>query len=340
MGKKSLDEGQLNIGIDLGTSRSAISASNGKKSWVESYVGWPKDFIAQKVVGAPVLFGAEALEHRLSLDLHRPLERGILKDGTARDAEAVKELIRHLIQLVKPREATKIRAVVGVPAECFKASKLAIKSAVSDFVDSVMVVSEPFAVAYGLNALDNAMVIDIGAGTTDFCIMHGAVPSDEDQRTMLMAGDYIDLQLQRLLEEHYPHADFNLNMVRRFKEQHSFVGRFNGAVKVEIPVGGKPTEHDVANEVRRACESILASLVETTLELIAKFDPEYQQRIRSNVILAGGGSQIRGLGEYLTTALAEYGSCNVRCVDDPLFSGADGALALANEMPEEYWVEA
>jgi rod shape-determining protein MreB and related proteins len=339
MSKKAMDEGYLNVGIDLGTSRSAISASNGKKRWIESYVGWPKDFIARKVVGAPVLFGAEALEHRLSLELHRPLERGVLKDGTARDEEAVKELIRHLLQLVQPKEATRVRAVVGVPAECFKASKVAIKKAVADFADSVMVVSEPFAVAYGLNALDNAMVIDIGAGTTDFCIMHGAVPSEEDQRTLLTAGDYIDHQLYGLMKERYPEADFNLNMARRFKEQHSFIGHANGAVRVEIPVKGKPTEHDIGDEVRRACESILASLVETTQELIANFDPEYQQRIRSNVILAGGGSQIRGLGDYLTTSLAEYGSWQVRCVEDALFGGADGALALANEMPEEYWVE-
>ena len=32
------------VGIDLGTSRSAIVASNGQRAWVESYVGWPKDF--------------------------------------------------------------------------------------------------------------------------------------------------------------------------------------------------------------------------------------------------------------------------------------------------------
>ena len=55
----------LRVGIDLGTSRSAISADNGKRKWVESYVGWPKDFIAQKVLGEPILFGADALEHRL-----------------------------------------------------------------------------------------------------------------------------------------------------------------------------------------------------------------------------------------------------------------------------------
>ena len=192
---KAVEEKMI-VGIDLGTSRSAISASNGKKKWVESYVGWPKDFIAKKVVGAPILFGEEAVSHRLSLDLYRPLKNGVIKEGTARDEEAVKELIHYLISLVQTKkDAAKVRAVVGVPAESFKVNKVAIKKAVAEYAEALLVVSEPFAVAYGVNALDNAMVIDIGAGTVDFCIMHGTVPTEDDQRTVLTAGDYIDQQL-------------------------------------------------------------------------------------------------------------------------------------------------
>lgn len=343
MPKKSVEkavEEKLVVGIDLGTSRSAISAINGKKKWVESYVGWPKDFIARKVVGAPILFGEEAVQHRLSLDLYRPLKNGVIKEGTARDEEAVKELIRHLISLVQAKkDKGKIRAVVGVPAESFKVNKVALKKAVSEYADALLVVSEPFAVAYGVNALDNAMVIDIGAGTVDFCIMHGTVPSEDDQRTVLTAGDYIDQQLFNFMEERYPHSDFNLNMVRRFKEKYSFIGEPDKQIKVEIPVDGRPTSHDITEEMRRACESILPAIVESTLELIAKFDPEYQDIIRKNIILAGGGSQIKGLDDYLENVLDEYGPSKVTVVEDPLFSGADGALALAQDMPEDYWTD-
>lgn len=343
MPKKSTEkavEEKLVVGIDLGTSRSAISAINGKKKWVESYVGWPKDFIARKVVGEPILFGEDAVQHRLSLDLYRPLKNGVIKEGTARDEEAVKELIRHLISLVQTKkDEGKIRAVVGVPAESFKVNKVALKKAVSEYADSLLVVSEPFAVAYGVNALDNAMVIDIGAGTVDFCIMHGTVPAEEDQRTVLTAGDYIDQQLFNFLEERYPHSDFNLNMVRRFKEKYSYIGEPDKQIKVDIPVDGRPTSHDITEEMRRACESILPAIVESTLELIAKFDPEYQDIIRKNIILAGGGSQIKGLDDYLENVLDEYGPSKVTVVEDPLFSGADGALALAQDMPEDYWTD-
>jgi rod shape-determining protein MreB len=343
MAKKSTTKAadkQLLVGIDLGTSRSAISADNGKKKWVESYVGWPRDFIARKVVGKPMLFGEEAVKHRLSLDMYRPLKNGVIKEGTARDEEAVKELIRHLITLVQnTKNAEKIRAVVGVPAESFKVNKVALKKAVAEFAESLFVVSEPFAVAYGVGALDNALVIDIGAGTVDFCIMHGTVPAEDDQRTVLTAGDYIDQQLFTFLEERYPDADFNLNMIRRFKEQHSFVGTADKEVEVEIPVEGKSTMHNITDEIKRACESILPAVVESTLELIAKFDPEYQDAIRENIILAGGGSQIRGLADYLEKTIGEYGPTKIKIVDDPLFGGADGALELAREMPEDYWTE-
>ncbi len=328
----------LNIGIDLGTSRSAISASNGNKNWVESYVGWPKDFVARKVLGKPILFGEDALDNRLSLEIFRPLENGVIKDGSERSEAAVKELIGHLIQNAKANNGyKKARAIVGVPSESFKANKIAIKRLVADFADEIMVVTEPFSVAYGLDALNNAMVIDIGAGTMDFCIMSGTIPTEEDQRTVFTAGDHIDHLLQTYLHERYPDADFTLNMVRRFKEEHSFIGEPENEVHVEIPVDGKPTMHDITSEMRRACESILPGLVETMLELIAKFDPEFQRKVRSNIILAGGGSQIKGLRNHIEQVLKEYGPCNVHIVSDPLFGGADGALALATDMPPEYW---
>lgn len=327
----------LRVGIDLGTSRSAISASNGKRKWVESYVGWPKDFIAEKVLGEPILFGADALEHRLSLDLYRPLEHGVIKEGTTRDEEAVRELVAHLLDLVEVKESQTVYAVVGVPAESLRSNKMAIKRAAEEFVDSLMVVSEPFSAAYGRQILDNAIVVDMGAGTIDFCIMHGSMPADDDQRTIVKAGDYIDQQLFNMMKEKYPDSDFNMNMVRQFKEDYSFVGKTKGSVEVEIPVGGKLMLHDITEEMQRACESVLPSIIENTLELISRFDPEYQGVVRENIILAGGGSQIRGLDKAIEVALQEDGPCTVTCVEDPVFAGSDGALSLAEDMPDQYW---
>lgn len=326
----------LFVGIDLGTSRSVVSASNGSRKWVESYVGWPKDFVAKKMLGQRVLFGDDALSHRLSVNLCRPLENGVLKEGTEQDEAAVQELIGHLIGMVGAAPEDEICVAVGVPAEALKVNKLAIRNAVSAHAKKLMVVSEPFAVAYGVGALDNTMVIDIGAGTVDFCIMHGTVPAEEDQRSLITAGDYVDQQLYKLLTERFPEADFSLNMVRRYKEKHGFVGEIKRRIKVEAPVEGRVTEFDITEEMRKACESIMPAIVETTMDLIADFDPEFQEQVRQNIILAGGGSQISGIDGYLTAAMKKFEPCQFTCIDDALYAGADGALQLATDMPEEF----
>jgi rod shape-determining protein MreB len=288
------------------------------------------------MLGKRVLFGSEALEHRLSLTLSRPLQNGVIKEGTERDETAVRELIAHLIGMAEAGPADEICVAVGVPAEALKVNKQAIRNAVSDLAKKLMVVSEPFSVAYGLGALDNTMIIDIGAGTVDFCIMHGTVPLEEDQRSLLTAGDYVDDQLFKLLTEKHPEADFTLNMVRRFKEKHGFVGDPKRRIKVEAPVDGKFTQFDITEEMRKACESPMPAIIETVIDLIASFDPEFQESVRNNIIVAGGGSQITNLDSYLTDAMKQFEPCKFTCIQDPLYAGADGALQLASDMPEEF----
>ncbi len=337
-GKKNGEIAQvLHVGIDLGTSRSAIVASNGQRHWEYSFVGWPKDFIARKMLKKEVIFGAEAIDHRLSVDLVRPLEYGVIRDGTQRDEEAVRQLIHHLINLVQAEKGQKIYAAVGVPAEALTANKLAIREAVREYADTLMVISEPFAVAYSLGALNNACVVDIGAGTIDFCVMHGTMPTEEDQRTLRTAGDTVDKQLYSLLREKYPSTRISETQVRQLKETHGRVGKAKGRIVVQMPVAGKFVPHDITAEITQACESLITPIAETLIDLIARYEPMLQERVRNNIYLAGGGSQTKGMAQAIAKALAEYGEFRITPVDDPLFIGAEGALSLAEDMPSQYW---
>ncbi len=331
-GKKDV----LHVGIDLGTSRSAIAASSGERHVVESYVGWPVDMVARKVVKKPVLFGHEALENRPMLDLHRPLERGLIKEGSPKAEAAVRELLGHLIEKAGGAGKT-VHAVVGVPAEAMRVSRQHLRNAVKGIADSLLLVSEPFAVAYGMDALLHTMIIDIGAGTSDFCVMNGRYPTDEDQRTLTHAGDSVDEQLVLQIRARHPEANFSIHMVRDWKEKHSFVGEPKAPVVVEAPVRGKPTSLEVTAEMRKACESLVGPLSETMLDLLSRVDPEYQQKVRGNVVLAGGGSQIPGLAAALEKALEDVGGGRVRAVEDPVFAGANGSLAIAADAPEGDW---
>jgi len=331
----------LLIGIDLGTSQSAISTSTGERHVVDSYVGWPVDAVARKILKRDVLFGREAVENRTMLDLHRPLERGLLKEGAEKDQQAIRELLAHLMDLAgvaaERKKGAKVRAVVGVPAEALRVNKQHVREAMRGFVDGLIIVSEPFAVAYGLDALLHAIVVDVGAGTTDFCVMRGRYPTEEDQRTLTTAGDWVDEQLAKLLKERHPGISVSIHTVRGWKEASSFMGKPPKPVVVSVPIAGKPSEIDITEEMRQACEALGPPVAETMLDLIAAAESEYQEQVRNNVILAGGSSAIPGFDAFLAGSLRDFGGGKIRKVKDPVYVGADGGLALAKDAPKSDW---
>jgi len=330
----------LTVGIDLGTSRTAISTSTGERVVVDSFVGWPADLVARKILKRKVLVGREALDNRTMLDLRRPLERGLIKEGSEKDVEAVRELIGHLLIAARKegQEPGPVRAVLGVPASTLRTNKQYLRDALDGLFDKLIIVSEPFAVAYGLDALLHTLVIDIGAGTTDFCVMKGRYPTDEDQRTLTAAGDSVDVHLQQLVRERYPDADFTIYMVRDWKEKFAFVGDPpKEPIVVTAPVRGVPTPLDITTEMQTACEALVPPIVETMFDLLASVAPEFQARVRRNVIVSGGGGLIRNLGPKIQCALQQVGGGAVTVVEEPAFVGSDGCLAIARDAPDADW---
>lgn len=330
------------LGLDLGTSRTSITCSNGARETIWSYVGYPEDHVARKMLGGrDVIFGKEAVDHRMSLNLMRPLAGGSIKKQGAQDTDdtkrAVKDLLTHVIGMAQIPAGSTIYAVIGAPAEASVKGKAAIVEAAASLVDSVIVCSEPFAVAYGLDFLNDTLVIDIGAGTADLCRVHGTMPRPDDQRTHEVGGDSIDQMLCDLIKETYPEAQFSVQMVCEIKERYASVSRNMDDVMVELPVAGKPRKFDLTELVYKACYSMVPPTVACLQDLIATYDPEFQKRMRQNVLLGGGGSQIKGLGRAIEEALEEYGGGNVKTVEEPQYAGSNGALKIALDMPEEYW---
>jgi len=326
----------LYIGLDLGTSKSSIIASNGVRKSILSVVGWPKDPVSKKYLRQDVIFGEKAIEKRHALNLSHPFKNSMIKSTDARAVKGAKEIISHLINRVHKPGAKKY-AAISVPSECPEENKQLIKSITKDLLDGVMIVSEPFSVAYGLGYLDDSLVIDIGAGSINFCRMHGSIPESEDLRTLYRAGDYIDSELLRLLNEKFIEAHFTEYMVKKYKEDYGFVKEMRRSVKTHVPINGVPSEIDITQEMQKACESIIHELLETLKSLIASFDPEHQEKLRKNILLAGGCSQIRGIERAIEDFLQTMGGGRVSLVDDPVYAEAEGSLKIAVEMPEELW---
>jgi rod shape-determining protein MreB len=252
--------------------------------------------------------------------------------------KAAADLIREIIRLAQPRSDELIYAVIGVPAQAAIHHKDAIIKAARESVDSVMLCSEPFSVAYGQDMLDDVLVIDIGAGTTDLCRMHGTMPEDSDQLTNTFAGDYVDGQLSDAIRKKHPEVQFSVKMIKEIKERHASVSDSMPTVLVDLPVEGKPTEFDITVEMRNACRSIVPPMVEGLGKLIATFDPEFQHRLKNRVLLAGGGSQIKGLDFLIEAEMKKrLGGGKVMRIEEPVYGGANGALKIAHDMPAEYW---
>jgi rod shape-determining protein MreB len=167
--------------------------------------------------------------------------------------------------------------------------------------------------------------------------MQGRYPTEEDQRTLPNAGDSIDEQLEKLIRERHPDAQFSIHMIRQWKERWSFVGEPKDRVVVSAPVKGKATELDITGEMRQACESILAPICETTIDLLSKVEPDFQDKVRNNVILAGGTSLISGLTDAIQKSLVELGGGRAIVVKDPVFAGSDGSLAIARDASSADW---
>lgn len=341
------DHGVLYIGMDLGTSRTAVSASNGVRESLYSVVGYPKDVVSQKLLQKDVLFGKDAIEKRLSLNFYRPLEKGVLKysqdgAGNSKDADAnlkaARDLIAEGIRRAQPRKDELVYCVIGVPAQASIKNRTAIIDAARQTVDSVMLCSEPFAVAYGLDWLEDVLVIDIGAGTSDLCRMHGTMPEDADQITLDIAGDAVDQELYKLIGASCPGAQFTIQMVKEIKERHAYLGDAGEPVKVNLPVNGKPTTFDLTKQIKQACSILVDPIVQGLNQLVASYDPEFQHKLRGRVLLAGGGSLIKGLDTAIEQAMIrDIGGGKVVRIEEPIYGGANGALKIAHDMPADYW---
>jgi rod shape-determining protein MreB len=324
------------IGIDLGTNHTAISTSDGKKKSILSIVGTPRDAVASKFLKKERLYGDEALKHRVALNLFKPIESGLLKNQRE-DLEAAKGLLEYVLNSVEVNRDVKKYAIIGVPSQASVLNKKIITEIAGDFFDGIMVASEPFCVAYNLEELEHSLVVDIGAGTTDLCRVHGTLPEPDDQVSSNKAGDYIDKELVRLISDEYTNVRVTTEMAKRWKEQGSFVGEAEEEIVVDVPVDSSILKLSITKEIKNACESVIPDIMSGISKLISTYDPDFQEDLRNNIWLAGGGSLIKNLDVVLEKELELIDGGSVKIAKDPVFGGAEGALKLAMDMPPEFW---
>jgi len=328
----------FHVGIDLGTSQSSIVTSTGKRLSSQTCVGYPKDVISQRRLNKEYLLGEEALKNRLSLNLVWPLAKGVICDDE-HSKEATQLVLRDLISLTLPKRDNddKVYAAIGVPALASVRDKKSILKITEDFIDKVLIVSEPFAVAYGSDRFDECLIVDIGAGTTDLCRMSGSVPTEADQRTLTEAGNFLDQEITDAILKKYPDVQLTPQIIKSIKEKHGYVSNSSDPTIITLTEKGQPSSYDITEILHESCLKLSDAIGQAVQSLVADFDPDFQETLRNNIIVAGGGSRLIGIDKAIEKSLDNYGGGKATCVQDVEFCGANGCLKMCQEMPENYW---
>jgi rod shape-determining protein MreB len=348
---------KMYIGLDLGTLNSCILPKLSKPGadehhgiWVPTVVGYPEDGILAGILpgNSSMLHGDEALANELHLRLVNPLN-----DGVIADHEAAKSFLQYLRNKVDPEHKREVYCVIGIPAVADAEAKESLKNASKGAFDGILFIPEPFLAALGMrdeerltdptysDPVANSLFVDIGAGTTDFCIVQGYFPKPEDLLSIPFAGNEVDVILDKAIREEYAEVDVPISMIRKFKESYSYVGESESGARVKVPVDGKPRKIEIGKQVGLACNQLLGEIFDSLKEVISKASPQSVFGMLQNIVLTGGGSRVRNIDQELQRLLVDdgYEEPDVRISSREVmpFVGI-GALKVAKAAREDQWI--
>ncbi len=355
--KTTKDKKKMSLGLDLGTLFSCYvnklpkpDSGDAGGTIIPSVVGYAEEGILSGILPGnnSTLFGDDALANELHLRLAYPLS-----DGVVSDVDSANLFLKHIRSQVDPEGNAEVLVVIGVPAVADSSAKDNLKKAAKGAFDGVLFIPEPFLAALGhrdesrlddpdyQDPVANSLFIDVGAGTTDFCIVQGYFPKPEDQLSIPFAGNEINTILDKSIREAYPEVDLPLSMIRKFKEEFSYVGEIESGARVKVPVEGKPRKIEIGKSVGEACNELLRETLESTREIIATASSQSVFSLLQNIILTGGGSRIRNFAQELQKLLLEDG------YENPLVTVAAreskpfvalGAMKVAQAARDDQWI--
>lgn len=343
------------VGFDWGTNKSCVqavmagAAGAATSVIVPTVVGYANDGIVDNLLpgNVRILYGEEALKRRLHLRLVQPM-----RDGVIEDLAASKDFARHLVGQLNAPEGAELRAVIGLPANAERAARENLRQAVAGVFDKVILVPEPFLAALGyrdeaklndpdyVDPVSNSLFVDIGAGTTDVCMIQGYYPTGEDQISLPFAGDKVDQMLNEAIKKNYPDVALSMIKVREIKEEHSYVGKLEDPIVVSVVVGGKMRKLDLGPQIGECCTELLVRIFEAIKILIGRASSDSVTELLRNIVLTGGGNCIRNLESELQRMLTEegYESPRVTSVGQNYKEFvARGALKAARQAKETQW---
>lgn len=320
-----LDSFFKDVGIDLGTANSLIYLKE------RGLVVQEPSVAAVNLKTNQVLAVGEEAKKMLGrtpahISISRPLVNGVISNF-----EMAEEMLRHFLRRLQSKSSPLFglrRGILAIPNNLTEVERKSAEDvAINAGCTKVFLVEQPLAAALGAGLPVNlpvaSLIMDIGGGTTDIAVisMGGTVVS----RTLKVAGDKFNEDIIRFVRE-----EFKLLIGEPTAEYAKI--EVGSAVPVEerleVPIRGRdiatglPREVVIKNNhIRAALQKSLRVVLDSVREVIEATPPELVgDMLKQGIVLAGGGSMLRGLDELIRREI----SVEVRVAEDPLTCVARG----------------
>lgn len=260
-----------------------------------------------------------------------------MKDGVIADFEIAECMLRYFIKKVHDRRVlVRPRMVIAIPSGITEVEKRAVRdSALHAGAREVYLVEEPMAAAIGvglpIQEPAGNMIIDIGGGTTEMAVISlaGIVLA----RSIRVGGDELDDAIVEHLKKTY-----NLMIGERTAEEikikigsaYPLEEEMTLEVKGRDLVAGLPKSVTITSEeIREAMHEPIKAIVDLTRFTLEKTPPELSaDLIERGIILAGGGSMLRGMDKLIS----EETGLPVHIAEEPLIAVAMGTGKVLTEI--------
>ncbi|HBU69770.1 MAG TPA: rod shape-determining protein [Elusimicrobia bacterium] len=246
-----------------------------------------------------------------------------LRNGVIADFEVTEQMIRYFIKKVHNRRSLlHPRIVIGVPSGITEVERRAVReSAEQAGAREVYLIEEPMAAAIGANIPiqepEGNMIVDIGGGTTEVAVISlgGMVVS----KSIDVAGDEMDEAIVQYFRRKY-NLLIGENTAEDVKIKIGSVFPLTEETSLEVKgrdqVTGLPktisiTSEEVRSALAEPTKAIIEVIKNTLEETPAELSADLVDR---GIVLAGGGSLIRGFGDLLS----QETELPVNLAEDPL----------------------
>ncbi|MDR1856469.1 MAG: rod shape-determining protein [Desulfovibrio sp.] len=290
------------IAMDLGTANTLLfTRSHG------IVINEPSVVAVDVDTGKILAIGAQAKEF-LGRTPRRIKAIRPMKDGVIADFDTTRTMISHFVdKIIKGLRLVKPSMVICIPTGITQVEKRAvIDSAMLSGAADVSLVEEPMAAAIGadmpIHEPIGNMVLDIGGGTSEVAVI--TLSGIACFQSVRVAGDAMNMAVQRFMRDVY-RLELGDNTAENVKKILGSAVPQPNAPMLEVSgkdlVHGVPktvrvTEADIREALRDTVQAILGAVLRTLEATPAELSADIY---RNGMLLAGGGSLLKGMDQFL-----------------------------------------